>query len=183
MSIQTIIDAAIEREGGSKYTNNPSDKGGPTRWGITEKVARAHGYIGDMRDLPRAVAVAIYTHDYVNAPGFHKVIAVSPIIGEELVDTAINMGPGLPGPWLQRCLNVLNQQARTFPDLVVDGDLGQASIAALRTILATRGKDGELVIMRMLNSMQGARYIELTEARAKNEDFLFGWFLTRVVMP
>lgn len=182
MSIQKIIDAAIEREDGSKYTNHPSDTGGPTRWGITEKVARARGYAGDMRELPRGFAVAVYLHDYVNAPGFNKVLAVSDAIGEELVDTGINMGPGLPGPWLQRIMNVLNQQQRTFPDLVVDGAIGPATINALRTVIQQRGADGVTVILRMLNALQAVRYLELTEGRDKNEDFLFGWVFNRVVI-
>ncbi len=182
MSIQKIIDDAIEREGGAKFTDHASDMGGPTRWGITEKVARARGYGGDMRDLPRGFAVAVYTHDYINAPSFNKVAAMSQMIGEELIDTGINMGPRIPGPWLQRILNVLNQQAKAFPDLVVDGNLGPATLNALQAILKLRGVDGELVILRALNCMQGARYLELTEARAKNEDFFFGWMLNRVVV-
>jgi lysozyme family protein len=182
MSVQKIIDDAIEREGGAKFTDHPSDKGGPTRWGITENVARAHGYAGDMRDLPRGFAVAVYTNTYINEPGFSKVLAVSHMIGEELIDTGINIGPGIPGPWLQRILNVLNQQAKAFPDLVVDGAIGPATVKALQSVLAQRGADGELVILRALNCMQGARYVDLTEAREKNEDFFFGWMRTRVVV-
>ena len=52
-----LINALIEREGG--YSNHPADKGGPTCFGITESVARAHGYRGAMKDLPRDEAVAI----------------------------------------------------------------------------------------------------------------------------
>jgi lysozyme family protein len=39
--VDELIDALIDREGG--YVNQPADKGGPTRFGITEAVARAHG--------------------------------------------------------------------------------------------------------------------------------------------
>lgn len=39
-----IFDAVLGKEGG--YVNHPDDKGGPTKWGITGKVARAHGYQG-----------------------------------------------------------------------------------------------------------------------------------------
>ena len=44
MTIDTLIDGVIGREGG--YSNHPADKGGPTRWGVTEAVARANGYRG-----------------------------------------------------------------------------------------------------------------------------------------
>ena len=182
MSTQKIISDIIEREGGDRFTDHPSDKGGPTRWGITEKVARARGYGGDMRDLPRAFAVAVYSFDYIEAPGFSKVLALSQMIGEEMIDSGVNMGVSHPGPWLQRILNVLNQQAQAFPDLKVDGVLGPATLGALKTVLKLRGVDGELVILRALNCMQGARYVEITEAREKNEDFFFGWMRTRVVV-
>lgn len=173
-----LIDDLIEREGG--FVDHPSDKGGPTRWGITEAVARKAGYKGAMIDLPRGFAEAIYMRQFVIAPGFNKVLDVSWPIGEEMVDTAVNMGVSLPTPWLQRILNAMNQQARTFPDLVVDGQIGPATIAALRTIIRQRGPDGVKIIARALNSLQGARYLDLTEARVKNEDFYCGWMLHRV---
>ena len=50
--INGLIDELTEREGG--YVNHPADRGGPTRFGVTEAVARAHGYAGAMRSLPRA---------------------------------------------------------------------------------------------------------------------------------
>ena len=56
LGVESMIDALIEREGG--YSNHPADKGGPTCFGITEAVARAHGYAGAMRNLPRDEAVA-----------------------------------------------------------------------------------------------------------------------------
>lgn len=173
-----IIDDLIAREG--DFSDNPADKGGATRWGITEAVARASGYGGDMRHLPRDFAVAVYTDDYINKPGFRKVLEVSPTIGEEMIDTGVNMGVSLPGPWLQRILNALNQQARAFPDLVVDGEIGPATISALRAVLKQRGYQGEVVIARALNCQQGARYLDLTEKRVANEEFFFGWMLNRV---
>jgi lysozyme family protein len=178
MSTASIIEGVIGREG--RYSDNKADPGGPTMWGITEKVARAHGYMGLMRDLPRPFAVMIYTKTYVKAPGFDKVAALSPAIGEELVDTGVNMGAGLPGPWLQRILNVMNQRGTAWPDLKVDGQLGTASLAALATMLRIRGADGEKVLLRALNCLQGARYIDIAEGREASEDFEFGWFLHRV---
>jgi hypothetical protein len=48
--------------------------------------------------------------------------------------------------------------------------------------LKARGSQGEVVLLRMLNALQGARYIEITEERVQNEDFIYGWFLNRVVI-
>jgi lysozyme family protein len=51
MTADQIIEGILGKEGG--YVNNPNDKGGPTRWGITQTTARAYGYSGDMKALPR----------------------------------------------------------------------------------------------------------------------------------
>jgi lysozyme family protein len=173
-----LIDDLIDREGG--YVNHVADRGGPTAYGITEAVARANGYTGLMRDFKRDMAVAIYTRQYINEPGFAKVQAVSPGIAEEMIDTGVNMGVSVPGPWLQRILNALNQEAKLYPDLVVDGQIGPATIAALRSLIAKRGYEGEAVIARTLNCLQGARYLEITEKRPANEAFFFGWMQKRV---
>lgn len=50
MKADQTIEGILGKEGG--YVDHPSDKGGPTRWGITQTTARAHGYTGDMRNLP-----------------------------------------------------------------------------------------------------------------------------------
>ncbi len=180
MSIAKIIEGIIDREG--EYSDHPSDKGGPTRWGITEKVARSKGYAGDMRALPRQFAAAVYTGAYINGPGFDKVLAVSPRIAEEMIDTGVNMGVSHPGAWLQRILNSLNRQGKDYPDIKVDGQIGPATIAALRALLAKRGTLGETAVMIALTCQQGVRYLDLTEAREQNEDFYFGWLINRVGM-
>ena len=58
MDISAPIDEVIAREGG--YGHHPADRGGPTNFGITQAVARANGYAGDMRKLPRTLAETIY---------------------------------------------------------------------------------------------------------------------------
>ena len=62
MTIESMIDTTIGKEGG--YVDHPADRGGKTIWGITEAVARANGYTGDMRAMPRSTAVAIYRSEY-----------------------------------------------------------------------------------------------------------------------
>lgn len=178
MSIDQMIEATIGKEGG--YSNHPSDKGGPTRWGITERVARKHGYSGDMRVLPRETAVAIYRQEFAIDTGFAAVAAISPAIGEELFDTGVNMGPGVPALWFQEWLNAFNAQGKLYPDIREDGDVGPGTLAAFRAYLKARGPEAEKVMLRALNCSQGDRYKDLARGRAANEDFAFGWVRTRV---
>lgn len=177
-SVDQLIDGLIGREG--KYSNHPSDTGGETMWGITIAVARANGYTGPMRDMPRATAAAIYRNEYFVKPGFDQVYALSQPIAEELFDTGVNMGVSVPGPWLQRILNVLNNHGKDYAQLTVDGKIGPGTAVALRSFLNRRGAAGEKVILRALNCQQGARYLDITEKREANEDFYFGWLLNRV---
>ena len=180
MTIDKIIDGIIQREG--EYSNDPSDHGGPTRWGITEAVARAHGYAGDMRALPQQLARGIYRQSYYVGPGFDQVATISPRIAEELTDTGVNMGPPQAAEFLQRALNVLNKGGSIYPDLAVDGHLGPQSITALAAYFKARGAEGEGVLLLALNCLQGARYIALAESRPANEDFEYGWLKGRVAL-
>lgn len=178
MSIDSLIDGVIGREGG--YSNNVNDPGGPTMWGITERVARANGYAGPMNALPRETAKDIYFSEYVRKPGFAAVMAVNEPIAEELVDTGVNMGTAIASIFLQKALNTFNNQGRDYPDLKVDGDVGPATLSALKALLAKRGHDGETVMLRALNALQGEHYISIGANRPASEAFEFGWFLRRV---
>lgn len=173
MNIDQVIDRVLAAEGG--YVNDARDAGGETNWGITIATARANGYTGEMRDLPKDRAREIYHRRYVVAPGFDKIGARSPVIGAELVDTGVNMGPVVAGQFLQRSLNALNNQGRDYGELVVDGQCGPATVAALDAFLDKRGREGERRLLALLNALQGARYVAISEARPANEGFMFGW--------
>src|SRR6476469_8426733 len=105
MNIDHLIGDLIGREGG--FASRPADKGGPTKWGITEAVARMAGWRGEMRDLPRDFAVALYRRTYWLRPGFDRVLPIAPRIAAELFDTGVNMGPAVAAAFLQRALNAL----------------------------------------------------------------------------
>ena len=175
-----IFDEVLGKEGG--YVNHPDDKGGPTKWGITEKVARAHGYLGDMRNLTRGQALEILEADYWYGPRFDQVAKLSPDIAAELCDTGVNMGPSVASKMLQRWLNVFNQKGTLYPDMDVDGLIGPRTINALRAYLSKRGGDGELVMLTALNCTQGELYLELAEKREANQSFVYGWLKQRVIV-
>lgn len=173
-----LIAALIDREGG--FVDHPADRGGATCFGITEAVARAHGYTGAMSALPRDIAVTIYRRVYWLRPRFDAIAQRSAAIAAELFDTGVNMGPAVATTFLQRALTALYRNARDFADLTPDGRIGPRTLAALDSFLALRGPAGETVLLRALEALQGERYLRLAERRPANEAFLYGWLANRI---
>lgn len=68
MDFDKAFDLLMEHEVGGHpnggYVNHPRDPGGETKWGITKRTARKHGYQGDMRDLSREKAKEIARAEY-----------------------------------------------------------------------------------------------------------------------
>lgn len=180
----TIFDRAfvdlLGMEG--RYSNNPADSGGATKYGITERVARANAYQGDMRELTEMDARRIAKSQYWDLLSLDTVAALSESVAREMFDTGYNMGQGVAGRYLQRALNAFNYQGKYYPDLVLDGLIGPSTVAALVAYLKHRHTHGERVLLRAMNALQASRYIELSEGRQKDEEFVFGWILNRVMI-
>ncbi|MDH7641190.1 glycoside hydrolase family 108 protein [Sphingomonas oryzagri] len=175
MNRAQLIDALIAREGG--YVNMTADKGGPTRFGVTQAVARAHGYAGDMSQFPMDLARSIYAETYWSAAQLDRISAIAPHVAGELFDTGVNMGIFVAGKFLQRALNVM-----VGDGLLVDGHVGDKTIASLeRYQQARKAQDGEAVLVELLNSFQGTRYAEIVEANAAQRVFVFGQVRNRVM--
>ena len=178
IDLDTLIDALIEREGG--YVNDSADKGGPTCFGITEAVARAHGYAGPMRQLPREQAAAIYRRLYWLRPRFDEIAGRSARIAAELFDTGVNMGPAVAVTFLQRALTALNRNGKDYPDLRPTGASGRRRLPRSTRSQPARQSSGETVLLRALEALQGERYLRLAERRPANEAFLYGWLANRI---
>ncbi|MEK6637014.1 MAG: glycosyl hydrolase 108 family protein [Pseudomonadota bacterium] len=178
LHIDHLIDEVIDREGG--YSNHPADRGGATCWGITEAVARAHGYRGEMRCLPRGEAVSIYHELYWVKPGFDAVAERAPRIAAELFDTGVNMGPGTATGFLKRTLNALNRGEVDYDDIGSTPIIDAAALSALDAFMAKRGPGGETILLKALEALQGERYLRLAEKRPANEAFLYGWLANRI---
>jgi len=176
MNYQDIINSIILNEGG--YINNPADRGGPTNFGITQATARVNGYMGDMKDLPRLTAEKIYRLRYIIIPGFDKVAAMSEAVAEELIDIGVLMGPGTATIYFQRLLNVFNQQGSEYADIFVDGQIGPVTMAAFKAYLDYR-KEGAVVMVKALDNLQGAGFVELAEKNPSQESFVYGWLKNR----
>lgn len=115
MTFDEAFDRLLGHEGG--YSDHLADKGGKTMWGVTERVARAHGYTGPMRDFPRNQAKAIYRKSYwepVKADQLPKHIRF------DVFDGAVNNGVKQSIKWLQQAVGTSS-----------DGDIGPKTLAAV----------------------------------------------------
>ena len=90
--------------------------GGPTMYGVTERVARAWGYAGDMRTLPLTTARSIAKSEYWDR---FKCDQFPYAIGYQVFDAAYN--GGRPAQWLQLAVGA-----------TADGIIGAQTIAAVR---------------------------------------------------
>lgn len=104
----------LGNEGG--YSNNPNDPGQATMYGVTQRIARANGYQGDMRDYPldsaRSVAKKLYW-DPLRLDEFDDRMSFA------MLDANYNGGHVVL--WAQQAVGVK-----------ADGKLGPATMSALR---------------------------------------------------
>lgn len=173
-AVLAVVAGVFAVEGG--YVNNPADPGGETNHGVTVAVARDAGYRGPMRELPKEFAQQIYARDYIERPNFHRVIALSPAVGEKLVDAGVNAGPGRSARWFQQALNHLSRGGADFALVVVDGQVGAQSLAAYQALERKRGrvKACELTL-KLVDVQQGAHYMSLAKPT-----FIVGWVDNRL---
>lgn len=114
MTFDDAFDLLIGNEGG--YSNDPQDPGGETMWGVTARVARAWGYTGAMRDLPKDTAKSICKAHYWN-PLHLDELAPSPVVFH-ILDANYNGGHAVL--WMQQAAGAK-----------ADGILGPATLAAV----------------------------------------------------
>jgi lysozyme family protein len=175
---EIALNKLFQIEGG--FSNNAKDAGGKTMYGITEAVARANGYRGRMEDLSPAEAARIFKSQYWDTLRLDEIARQSYPIAYELFDTGVNCGIGTAGGFLQRALNALNREGADYADLIADGVVGPITVSTLKRFLTLHVANGEKVMLRALNSLQGAYYIDISTTRPANERFEFGWFLNRM---
>lgn len=181
-AIGLILAAVYSVEGG--YSNDPKDGGGATRYGVTEKVARAAGYHGDMRAFPKhcdgpatACADNIYVSQYIAAPGYMPLVEIEPAVAAELVDTAVNMGPARPNRWYRQTMNVL--ASTRLPDSTAA--LGPDEINAYRMAQVKLGKTAACVAtLDALDGRQETEYQRLVARNGALRRFLRGWLRARI---
>lgn len=127
--VEALIVNLTAREGG--YVDHPADRGGPTKWGITQATLSA--YRGSpvsafqVQSLTATEAAEIYRQRYFYQPGFDAV--ADPELQELLVDYGVNSGPEAAVKSLQLCLQ--RMKLYTGP---IDGDIGPLTRQALRAV-------------------------------------------------
>jgi len=147
-SFDAAFDRLIGHEGG--YANNPKDPGGETMWGVTKRVARAWGYNGEMKDLPRETAKKIAYQLYW-AP--LRLDEFDPEVGFQIFDAHYNGGHVVT--WMQQAGGAY-----------CDGILGP------RTIAAVKATNKYQFLMRFL----ALRQIYLVGCKLANGQFAFPTF-------
>lgn len=181
--IAKIITA--QAEGG--YANNLADTGGETMYGISRKfnpnwtgwklvdsikkeVGTSPSAINKKADrdpVLHALVDSFYKTNYWDVNRLDAVTSQS--VANELFDTGVNMGVRVAAEFLQRALNITNNNGKLFEDLIVDGAIGQRTLSALSI------SDAKL-IYKILNVLQGAKYVAICEANKSQEIFVKSWF-------
>ena len=114
-SFDDIFSHLITLEGG--YVNNPHDKGGETKYGITVAVARANGYKGNMKNLSIQTAKNIYYKQYWLKNKCDKL----PLkVAFHFFDACVNHGAQNAVRFLQRAVSVAD-----------DGIIGKITLTAV----------------------------------------------------
>lgn len=128
MTFDEAFKVLLGSEGG--YSDHPYDNGKKTNFGITEAVARAAGYRGDMRSLPASLAQTIYRREYWDAV---RADDLPPALRYAVFDAAVNSGVKQAVKWLQRAIGATD-----------DGIVGP------QTITMARAAQPDFVKRRML---------------------------------
>ena len=162
-------------EGG--YFNHPNDPGGETMYGIIKTEARANGYNGAMRDLPREVACEIYLRKYWKNNGLMKIESF--IVGLCIFDFFVNSG-SRGATIAQETVNAIytnrtgsvqfgkSADAAGLKPIAVDGQMGDKTFEAINKI-------PPFVFISIYNVLQEDKYEDLMRNNGKLRSFDKGW--------
>lgn len=167
----------LAHEGGDRYTNRPHDRGGPTKYGITQRTlaaSRGHPVTPDeVKALTEPEARVIYRAWYWEKCWCDQI--QNQIVATKIFDIAVNLGVMRRGEdaaeILQQAINLC-----TRPDRVrVDGWIGAETIAGVNECDPIR-------LLGALCLLQRDYYLELITHDPTQEENRAGW-LARADWP
>jgi lysozyme family protein len=164
-SVEQMIDHVIRREGG--YVDHPQDRGGPTKFGITQATLSRH--LGrpvsaeEVRRLERGVAVEIYRREYYGKP---RLEMLPERIQPFMFDAAVNHGPGRAIRFVQQVCNDAG-----FGPVAVDGACGPLTG---RVAAAAERAMGDWLLAALVEERRNF-YYALVERDPAQRVFLKGW--------
>lgn len=151
-SFNDAIVKTLAREGGAKFTDAASDRGGATKYGISQN---AYPNL-DIRNLTEQQARDIYKRDYWDRVRGDDI--QSQLVAENVFDTAVNMGVRTASKLAQLCIGVTP----------VDGVVGNDTVAAIN------GTD-EHQFLAAYTVSKIARYADICNKDKNQTKFLLGW--------
>ena len=146
------IDKTLAHEGGAKFTDDPSDSGGATKYGISQA---AYPDL-DIRNLTEQQAREIYKRDYWDRVRADEI--TSQAVAENIFDTSVNMGV--------RTGSRLAQVAVEIEP--ADGIIGSQSLKVINNC------DEEFFISNYTIA-KIARYAYICNKNKSQKRFLLGW--------
>jgi lysozyme family protein len=119
MTEADIINGTLDREG-EAYTNRASDKGGPTKWGVTLPVlAEFRGQsvtVDQLKALTRDEAYEVFEHLFIKKSGYERLLDEN--VRALMCDWAVNSGVERASRYLQRTLGVTPVDGKCGPRTV-----------------------------------------------------------------
>lgn len=157
-----MVPPLLKAEGG--FVNNPKDKGGATKYGITRKTLSAwrgeEASVDDVKALTQEEAIEIYKNEYYLKPKINQIGHEK--VEEMVLDHGINAGPAAGVKLLQRVIGAKQ-----------DGGLGPNSLKKLEEYIKEHGEDE---FIRDYARKRKQFYLDVIKNNPDNLEFKKGWF-------
>lgn len=148
------FDFMLRHEG--EYSNNPLDRGGQTKYGIS---AKQYPKL-DIKNLTLEKAKAIYKQDYWDKQLYAQIF--NPEVRNKIFDLAVNVGPAKAHKIVQASLIQMHFQ------ITADGVFGNMTLTATN--------DADPVTLLALIKIEAMKYYtKIATNDTKQRVFLTGW--------
>lgn len=148
------IEVVLEHEGDT-YTDNPLDRGGPTKFGIAQRWNPDL----DVKNLTRAQAIEVYWERHWHG---HRYECLPEVIAIKVFDLAVNLGHKTVVTCLQRALRACGL------NVTIDGFLGTETCGAATQVDQT-------ALMAALRSEAAGEYRVRVARDGSQAAFRDGW--------